>query len=91
MNQTMFDVPDPLVMHVMLLKHEFMYNIFLIDLLIYLVIVGTYRLSNNARLEALVIQIKLMFNAICLPYSWYPHCDSPCFPCAQNTQIVPLL
>jgi len=27
MNQTMFDVPDPLVVHVLLLTHEFMYNV----------------------------------------------------------------
>jgi hypothetical protein len=26
MNQTMFDVPDPLVVHVLLLRHELMYN-----------------------------------------------------------------
>ena len=26
-NQTMFDVPDPLVVHVLLLTHEFMYNV----------------------------------------------------------------
>ena len=26
MNQTMFDVPDPLVVHVLLLTHKFMYN-----------------------------------------------------------------
>jgi hypothetical protein len=50
MNQTMFDVLDPLVVHVLLLTHEFLYN------------------------------------NCCLPHSWYPHCDSPCFSCAQNTQ-----
>jgi len=27
MNQTMFDVPDPLVVHVLLLTHGFMYTI----------------------------------------------------------------
>ena len=27
MNQTMFHVPDPLVVHVLLLKHELMYNV----------------------------------------------------------------
>ena len=27
MNQTMFDVPDPLVVHLLLLTHEFMYNV----------------------------------------------------------------
>ena len=26
MNQTMFEVPDPLVVHVLLLTHEFMYS-----------------------------------------------------------------
>jgi len=54
MNQTMFDVPDPLVVHVLLLTHE-------------------------------------MFNNICLPHSWYPQFDSPCFLCAQNSQMIPPL
>jgi len=27
MNQTMFVVPDPLVVHVLLLTHEFIYNV----------------------------------------------------------------
>jgi len=27
MNQTMFDVSDPLVMHVLLLTHEYMHNV----------------------------------------------------------------
>ena len=27
MNQTMFDVPDPLVVHVLLLTHESIYNV----------------------------------------------------------------
>jgi hypothetical protein len=27
MNQTMFDVPDPLVVHVLFLTHEFIYNV----------------------------------------------------------------
>jgi hypothetical protein len=25
---------------------------------------------------------------ICLPHSWYPRCNSPCFSCAQNTQMM---
>ena len=50
MNQTTFDVPDPLVVHVLLLiTHEFMYN----------------------------------------PLSWYHQCDSPCFFCVQNAQMIP--
>ena len=32
MNQTMFDVPDPLVVHVLLLTHEFIYNVVIICL-----------------------------------------------------------
>jgi len=51
----MSNFPDPLVVHVLLLTHEFMYIV------------------------------------ICLPHFWYPQCDSPCFSCAQNTQIIPPL
>jgi hypothetical protein len=34
MNQTMFDVPDPLVVHVLLLTHESMHNVICISLIL---------------------------------------------------------
>ena len=38
--------------------------------------------------HVLLLTHGLMYNNICLPHSWYPQCDSPCFSCAQNIQMM---